>query len=77
MTNRMIIFACLLLGLTHEELLVLFVLFGVPAAANVYIVTRKMGGDAQLASGIIVVSVLLSMFTLTAGVFLLRTAGIV
>ena len=67
----------LLLGLTHEELLVLFVLFGVPAAANVYIVTRKMGGDAQLASGIIVVSVLLSMFTLTAGVFLLRTAGIV
>ena len=36
-----------------------------------------MGGDAQLASGIIVVSVLLSMFTLTAGVFLLRTAGIV
>lgn len=67
----------LLLGLSNEQLLVLFILFGVPAAANVYIVTRKMGGDAELASGIIVVSVLLSLLTMTAGIFILRTMGIV
>ncbi len=67
----------LLLGLSNEQLLVLFILFGVPSAANVYIVTKKMGGDADLASGIIVVSVLLSMLTMTAGIFILRTMGVV
>ncbi|MBQ7915660.1 MAG: AEC family transporter [Firmicutes bacterium] len=67
----------MLMGLGSHAILVLFVLFGVPAAANVYIVTKKMGGDADLGAGIIVVGVLMSLFTLTAGVFILRTLGIV
>lgn len=66
-----------LLGLGSNAVLVLFVVFGVPAAANVYIVTKKMGGDADLASGIIVVSVIMSLFTMTAGIFILRTLGVV
>ena len=67
----------LLAGLSSNAVLVLFVLFGVPSAANVYIVTKKMGGDADLASGIIVVSVIMSLFTLTTGIFLLRSIGVV
>lgn len=67
----------LLLGLGSNAVLVLFIVFGVPAAANVYIVTKKMGGDADMASGIIVVSIIMSLFTLTAGIFILRTIGII
>ena len=66
----------ILFGLGNNAILVLFVVFGVPSAANVYIVTKKMGGDADMASGIIVVSVIMSLFTLTAGIFMLRTIGI-
>ena len=66
----------ILFGLGNNAILVLFVVFGVPSAANVYIVTKKMGGDADMASGIIVVSVIMSLFTLTVGIFMLRTIGV-
>jgi len=64
-------------GFQSEQILVLFVLFGVPSAANVYIVTKSMGGDAQMGAGIIVVSILLSTITLTFGIFLLKTLSII
>lgn len=44
-----------------------------PSAANVYVTTRKLGGDAELGSGIVVAGKVLSVFTVTAWVFLLRT----
>ena len=64
-------------GLATEAVIVLYVVFAVPAAANVYIVTQKMGGDADMASGIVVLGIIFSIFTITVGVFLLKTLGIV
>lgn len=64
-----------LAGFSHEQILVLYVLFAVPSAANVYIVTKTMGGDAEMASGIIIVSTLLSILTLTGGIFVLKSAN--
>ncbi|MBQ7063889.1 MAG: AEC family transporter [Firmicutes bacterium] len=64
-------------GLATQAVIVLYVVFAVPAAANVYIVTQKMGGDADLASGIVVLGIIFSILTITVGVFLLRTFGVV
>ena len=66
-----------LLGMSQEEIVTISVLFGTPCAMNVYIMTKSMGGDDGTAASIIVSSVLLSILTMTAGIFLLRTAGIV
>lgn len=67
----------LMFGFNQEEIVVLFVLFSVPTAMNVYIMTKKMGGDSDLGSGIIVMSVLLSVITLPTGIFVLKGIGIV
>lgn len=64
-------------GLGSEEIVTLFVLFGVPSAANVYIMAKSMGGDEKLASGIVVMTTMLSMFTLAAGISILKTLGVV
>lgn len=63
-------------GLGTEEVVTLFVLFGVPSAANVYIMAKSMNGDEELASGIVVFSTVLSMFTLAAGISVLKAIGI-
>lgn len=68
--------AAVLLGLSGPEVLVLLVLTGTPSAVNVYIVTQKMDGDGELASGIVVLSTALSVLTLTLWLFALKTMGV-
>lgn len=67
----------LLAGLTVEQTVTLTMVGAMPAAVNVYIITEKMGGDGDLACGVVVVSHLLSLATLTGIVFLLKTAGLI
>jgi len=64
------------LGLSGPQVLVLLVLSGTPAAVNVYIITQKMGGDGEMASGIVVLSTALSIVTLTIWLFALKTFGV-
>ena len=64
-------------GLTAEQTVTLTIAGAMPSAVNVYIITGKMGGDAELACGAVVVTHLLSLFTMTAIVFALRTAGLI
>lgn len=64
-------------GLTPEQTVTLTIMSSMPAAVNVYIVTDKLGGDGRTASGAVVVTHLVSLFTMTAVVFALRTAGMI
>ncbi len=64
-------------GLTPEQTVTLTMVGAMPAAVNVYIITDKMGGDGRLACGAVVVTHLLSLFTMTGIVFILRTVGLV
>ena len=64
-------------GLTPEQTVSLTILGSMPAAVNVYIVTDKLGGDGQMASGAVVVTHLVSLFTMTGVVFMLRTIGMI
>jgi predicted permease len=72
--------ACLLrdaLGFSGEDLLVLFVMFGAPTAVASYIMASKMDADADLAAGILLLTSLLSVFTLTLGIYLFKSSGLI
>lgn len=72
-----IIGAGILLGFRGSELGALFVLFSAPTAVSSYVMSKNMGGDGDLASQIILVSTFLSMFTITAGIYLLKLFALI
>jgi len=49
---------------------------GAPAATATYIMAHQMKGDAELAGSIVMMSTILSAFTYTAALFILRTLGL-
>ena len=72
--------AAVMAALAHlnaEQTVTLTVVCAMPAAINVFIVTDKMGGDGKVAGSAVVVTHLLSLFTMTALVFVLKTAGMI
>ena len=66
-----------LAGLTAEQTVTLTIVGAMPAAVNVYIITDKLGGDGRMACGAVVVTHLVSLFTMTGIVFLLKTVGMI
>ncbi len=61
-----------LLGFRGAELGVLYMMMAAPTAAAAYPMVRSIGGDYHLTAAIIAGSTLLSMFSSTLGLFLLR-----
>lgn len=68
-------FAAILFGFVGEELITLYVYMAVPSATNSYIMTKNMNGDGDLAAGIVMLTSLVSVITMTVGIFLLKTLG--
>ncbi len=66
-----------LLGYPPRELGLMFLYFACPTAAASFIMVEAMGGDARLAANIVAVTTLAASVTMTAGVFVLRVAGII
>ena len=64
-------------GLSSEQVVTLTIVGSMPAAVNVYIITDKLGGDGKTACGAVVVTHLISLFTMTGVVFILRSAGLI
>jgi|GEM_PF-2898359 len=60
------------LHFSMEELTTIYVLHAVPSAVNSYIMTAKMGGDEETGAGIVMLSSLSSVVTMTAGIYLLK-----
>ncbi len=69
--------AAVLLKMPPEEIVTIFVLFGVPTALNVFIMTRSMGGDDEIAAHAIVAAVFGSIVTMTVGIMFLRMLQII
>ncbi|MDR2362055.1 MAG: AEC family transporter [Prevotellaceae bacterium] len=65
------------LGFTGEDILVLMIMFAVPTAVASYIMAAKMHNDQYLAANIVLLTSLFSLFTLTAGIYLLKSTGII
>ena len=64
------------LGYKGLELGILFFLFGCPTAVASYIMAEAMGSNSKLAVNIILMTTLGSVFTLSTGIFILKTIGL-
>lgn len=64
------------LGFRGVELGVLLLMSSAPTAAASYVMVRAMGGNAQLAANIIVLTTLGSLVTTSLGIVLLRSLGL-
>ncbi|MBQ7017022.1 MAG: AEC family transporter [Firmicutes bacterium] len=65
-----------LLGFRGGELGAIFILFMAPTAISSYIMAKNMHSDDQLAAQILILTTLTSCLTLTAGIYLLRSMGL-
>ncbi len=65
------------LGFRGIGLGVIFILFSGPAAVSSYIMAKEMKSDYELASQILLISTLMSLFTIFAGIFLLKEAALI
>lgn len=65
------------MGFRNEEMVALLILTGAPTTVSSYIMAKNMGNDGTLASGIVVMTTLLSAVTLTAIIFILKSNALI
>lgn len=65
------------MGFRNEEMVALLILTGSPTTVSSYIMAKNMENDSVLASGIVVMTTLLSSVTLTGIIFILKSTGII
>lgn len=65
-----------LMGFSNDELAILFIVFGCPAATSGFVMVKNMGGNSTLAANAVALSTFLSMFTLATGIFILKLLSV-
>lgn len=60
-------------GFSGVELALVFIMFGTPSAVSSYIMARNLKSDAEVASQVLMITTLLSTFTLFLGIFTLKS----
>lgn len=68
--------AAWLVGFEGRELGLMFLFFASPTAAASFVMVKALGGNDRLAANIIALTTLLASVTVTAGVFILQSAGL-
>lgn len=66
-----------LLGFRNEALGTVFILFGAPSAVSSYIMAKNMKNDSDLAAQILLFTTMLCVFTVFAGVFVLKSMSLI
>ncbi len=64
-------------GFRGEDLILVYILFGVPTATTSYIMTVALKGDSEMAANIIMITTALSVITMTLFVFAFKSMGII
>ena len=65
------------MGFRNDEMVALLILTGAPTTVSSYIMAKNMDNDGVLASGIVVMTTLLSSITLTGIIFILKSYNII
>ncbi len=60
-------------GFSGVELALIFILFGTPSAVSSYIMAKNLKADGEVAGQILMITTLLSTFTLFLGIFALKS----
>lgn len=66
-----------LLGFRNEEMIAILVMLGSATTVSCFVMARNMGHEGTLSSGVIMMATLLSAFTLTMWLDVLRSFGLV
>lgn len=66
-----------LLGFRNEEMIAILVMLGSATTVSCFVMARNMGHEGTLSSGVIMMTMLLSAFTLTMWLDVLRSFGLV
>ncbi|MCR4934800.1 MAG: AEC family transporter [Lachnospiraceae bacterium] len=79
--NKLILFCllflpvCVLLGFRDEKIVAALIMLGTATTSSSFIMAKNMGHDGHLSCASVMVTTLLSSFTLTFWLFILRTFG--
>lgn len=65
------------LGFRREELTAILIMLGSATTVSSYVMARNMGHEGMLSSGVVMLTTLLSAFTITGWLWLLRSLGLV
>lgn len=66
-----------MLGFRDQAIIAVLIMLGAPSTPTCYIMAKNMGNDSVLASGIVVLSMLLSPITITLWIFILKTMTLI
>lgn len=69
--------AAWLAGFEGRELGLMFLFFASPTAAASFVMVMALGGNDRLAANIVALTTLMASITVTLGVFVLRSAGLI
>lgn len=64
------------LGYRNDSLISILVMLGSPTTVSCFIMAKNMGHDGTLSSGVVMMTTLLSAFTLTGWLYLLKILGL-
>lgn len=64
------------MGYRDDSLISILVMLGSPTTVSCFIMAKSMGHDGTLSSGVVMMTTLLSAFTLTGWLYLLRVLGL-
>jgi predicted permease len=63
--------------LSGDDLFVLCMMYAVPTAVASYVMASKMDNDADLAANIVLITSLLSLFSLTLAIYVFKAAALI
>lgn len=65
------------MGFTGSKLVAILVMLASPTTVTSYVMAKNMGNDAELTSSIVVLTTILSAFTLTIWIFILKSMNLI
>ncbi len=64
-------------GYTHDKLIAVLIMTGSPTTVSSFVMAKSMGYNGTVSAGIVMLTTILSAFTLTVWLYLLKTAGLI
>lgn len=65
------------MGYTHDKMVAILIMAGSPTTVSTFVMAKSMGHDGVVSSSIVMLTTILSAFTLTLWLFILRTMGVI
>ena len=65
------------LGYTHDSLVAVLLMTGLPTTVSSFVMAKSMGYDGTVSAGTVMLTTILSAFTLTLWLYILRTLGLI